>query len=627
MSGPDIFLSYSHHDFDRAYLIVKSMEKKGLRVWWDQLLMQQEPDQRADFRKEIPKVLHDALSVIVLWSQQSLESLYVHKEAVEAANDKSLLLVHIKLDIDIELEFPFHDLPEASLLDFSKWKGKPSDKCFDLLLKQLIQIVPVLKETMAAESKFNTKLRNLSGNEVQELKVPGTEFFSSFIPSQKGGCARLQLPSTEAWIPEELYNALPTMETSTNLVPLQLTELNGKQYVNIPSKIFVIHDPIRPFETQISITRSLRPGGKIGSIEGHLDQGFLEGWYLQIWHEKFQWLRMSMAEILTDAELLDYIAAHDPDQQIQELASKNPFAKQKRQEKSCLFCNTAFRNRDGSEMHKGAFIFPNDYPFGPYFHYVVAVRDPVHAWDQMDFKHYLAMNQLIHNFLTRRNRANINGAKGIAIGLNSTTRHLVLGKQTRSSAGASIAHVHKQVWGMAPSSINLAEKLITVCDTYWQDSNIDYLAEYLNTLREMKCVLWENEYVALFVPFCQVSLHELQVIVKRPVGNFLDLEEPEIKSLSQAEWIATLLFSAWNINSFNEVILGKTFDDTRGKTFRLLMIFITREIDLAVSELNLLYVVDRHPLDTIRQFIALQYEESEPSQQVKAALNFDCLQV
>jgi len=33
--------------------------------------------------------------------------------------------------------------------------------------------------------------------------------------------------------------------------------------------------------------------------------------------------------------------------------------------------------------------------------------------------------------------------------------------------------------------------------------------------------------------------------------------------------------------------------------FRLIMAFITREVDLAVSELNHLYVVDRHPADTV----------------------------
>ena len=41
------------------------------------------------------------------------------------------------------------------------------------------------------------------------------------------------------------------------------------------------------------------------------------------------------------------------------------------------------------------------------------------------------------------------------------------------------------------------------------------------------------------------------------------------------------------------------FEDTESEKFRLIFTFITREVDLAVSELSLLYVVDRQPSDTV----------------------------
>jgi hypothetical protein len=39
-------------------------------------------------------------------------------------------------------------------------------------------------------------------------------------------------------------------------------------------------------------------------------------------------------------------------------------------------------------------------------------------------------------------------------------------------------------------------------------------------------------------------------------------------------------------------------NDPRAPTFRFVEAFITREIDLAVSELSMLYVVDQHPWDS-----------------------------
>ena len=72
-------------------------------------------------------------------------------------------------------------------------------------------------------------------------------------------------------------------------------------------------------------------------------------------------------------------------------------------------------------------------------------------------------------------------------------------------------------------------------------------------------------------------------------------------SLSKAEYIVSRLYGRLDINSFNEIMLSLPFDDDRSKKFRLIFTFITREVDLAVSELSLLYVVDQHPCDTMME--------------------------
>ncbi len=84
----------------------------------------------------------------------------------------------------------------------------------------------------------------------------------------------------------------------------------------------------------------------------------------------------------------------------------------------------------------------------------------MHAWEQVEESHLVGMNVLIKDFLdSEKRKNNLHGSVGVRIGLNSSIRHLVLGETTRTSAGASIAHVHKQVWGMSPISVNLGNHL------------------------------------------------------------------------------------------------------------------------------------------------------------------------
>jgi galactose-1-phosphate uridylyltransferase len=135
-----------------------------------------------------------------------------------------------------------------------------------------------------------------------------------------------------------------------------------------------------------------------------------------------------------------------------------------------------------------------------------------------------------------------------------------------------------------------------------QDPPRDYLGSYCEALQSAGLVIWEDKHVLIYVPFGQIAVHELQIMLREPGRRtFLDLTEPEIKSLSQAEWIVTQLYNRLDINSFNEILLSLPFNDRESSTFRLIFTFITREVDLAVSELSLLYVVDQHPSHTVRE--------------------------
>jgi len=236
---------------------------------------------------------------------------------------------------------------------------------------------------------------------------------------------------------------------------------------------------------------------------------------------------------------------------------------------------------------------------------VAIVDAPVHSWEDIEFRHILGLNKIIHEYL--KIEENRFGAAGIQYGFNSTVRHIVLGARTHSSAGASIPHIHKQVWGMAPRTSNLAEQLILVSEAY-SNINIDYQACYLSALRNADYVIWEDEYVALYVPYGQCSLHELQAVVKRPCATYVDFNNHEIESMSKAEFMALKLYKELEISSFNNILITKLFNDSRAPYFRVVQTFVTREVDLAVSELSMLYVVDQHPRDS-RNVLAAAFKK------------------
>ncbi|MGC1375591.1 MAG: DUF4062 domain-containing protein [Anaerolineales bacterium] len=407
----------------------------------------------------------------------------------------------------------------------------------------------------------------------QLLINPAKNLFSSFQPSREGNkFVQLHIPTTPGIVNE----------------------------VKRASSIYIIKDPIRPCMIQIGETRSLRKVGNPDAIPEltNLNLAMLKQMYPFILGQENKWVRMVFAELTTDPDILDFINEKDPEDDVKRMAAQNPSGSNALRQKDCKFCDQGFIFRRKVNSSTTTTIIPNDFPYGPYFHYIAMPVDAVHSWEDLSEEQLRDLNQTIHDFLISDDADNLKKSKGVFIGFNSTIRHLVMAKRTRSSAGASISHVHKQIWGMTPDSFNLADHLSEICEEY-QKKGIDYLDEYLKTLAEKGFILWQDEYVALYVPLGQTSLHELQLMVKRAgVHHFLQLTEPEITSMSKAEFITVQLFKRLGINSFNEILMAESFNATT-PCFRLIMAFITREVDLAVSELNQLYVVDKHPSDTV----------------------------
>ncbi len=77
----DIFISYSREDRDVVRALAGALERAGYSVWWDWNLIA-----GRDYRVEIERQLEDARTVIALWTENSVTSVFVNDEATHAAS-------------------------------------------------------------------------------------------------------------------------------------------------------------------------------------------------------------------------------------------------------------------------------------------------------------------------------------------------------------------------------------------------------------------------------------------------------------------------------------------------------------------------------------------------------------
>jgi hypothetical protein len=109
----DVFLSYARATRPRIAELGDALEGGGYSLWWDKALNASD-----DYAMVIEAQLDAARCVVVAWSAQARQSLWVRAEANEALDSGKL--VQIKLD-GTRLPLPFSVL---HFLDFTRWRGE-----------------------------------------------------------------------------------------------------------------------------------------------------------------------------------------------------------------------------------------------------------------------------------------------------------------------------------------------------------------------------------------------------------------------------------------------------------------------------------------------------------------------
>src|SRR4249919_2164459 len=137
----DVFLSYARATRPRIEQIGDALEGGGYSLWWDKALNASD-----DYAMVIEEQLDAAACVVVAWSTQARQSLWVRAEANEALDSGKL--VQINLD-GTRLPLPFSVL---HFLDFTRWggerQGSPWSE-FDARVGSMLR-----GEAMASESPF-----------------------------------------------------------------------------------------------------------------------------------------------------------------------------------------------------------------------------------------------------------------------------------------------------------------------------------------------------------------------------------------------------------------------------------------------------------------------------------------
>ena len=126
----DIFISYKREEQATARKLADALESQGWSVWWDPKLRAGE-----HFDDMIEKALHEAKCVLVLWSEQSVQSRYVRDEATYALEKNKLVPVAIE---NVTLPFRFRGVQTSSLLH---WDGSRDSSQFRKLVEDISAIL------------------------------------------------------------------------------------------------------------------------------------------------------------------------------------------------------------------------------------------------------------------------------------------------------------------------------------------------------------------------------------------------------------------------------------------------------------------------------------------------------
>lgn len=122
----DVFLSYDSDDRVRIEPLVALLERNGFTVWWDRRI-----DMGASFDLEIEREIAEAACVVVVWSENSIQSEWVRNE-VDDGLERGIL-VPVQID-DVRLPLAARRLQTAKIVG---WPDVKDDRVLGQLIASI----------------------------------------------------------------------------------------------------------------------------------------------------------------------------------------------------------------------------------------------------------------------------------------------------------------------------------------------------------------------------------------------------------------------------------------------------------------------------------------------------------
>jgi hypothetical protein len=326
----DVFISYSRKDLNRAKEIVSRLTQEGWSVFWDQRITI-----GSKYYKILEKEIYTSRVIVVLWSQNSIESDWVIIEATEG-KDRGVL-VPVLLE-NVKIPFGFKHLQTA---DLSDWIPSEADTLGMRQFIEAISLIGNLKQRLELKPKSPYKETTIDENDQRKFYQESDEKY--YIETHSYGLAEpetifnkenVELKIRTVFFDDfEGYNMnhelwhLPTWVSPNDGTFIHRTQFRCSQ--NSPLPIVEMGHAIINFETYNPssgysflgtdlITNSLfsRENGLIFTIRARIKQPFAYGIVIGIGLWSFNATDNSHNEICfvldKDNKVLTYISNNEP---------------------------------------------------------------------------------------------------------------------------------------------------------------------------------------------------------------------------------------------------------------------------------------------------------------------------
>jgi TolB-like protein len=123
---PTLFLSYAHEDQAQAHRLAAALQRAHYTVWWDALI-----EGGTRYARTIDEALGAADVIIVLWSQQSVQSDWVCDEAAQGRER------HRLVPLSLDRTPPPLGFRQIQTIDISGWNGRANAPQFNAVRRAI----------------------------------------------------------------------------------------------------------------------------------------------------------------------------------------------------------------------------------------------------------------------------------------------------------------------------------------------------------------------------------------------------------------------------------------------------------------------------------------------------------